>query len=93
MVVAGRSHLVIHGLVQGVSFRAYAREQANSLRLTGWVKNLSNGDVEAVAEGDPKSLLAFADWCRRGPPEARVESVKLDSADATGEFKAFDIVR
>jgi acylphosphatase len=92
-VAGSRSHLVIHGLVQGVSFRAYAREEARKLELTGWVKNLTNGDVEAVAEGDPKSLAAFADWCQKGPPEARVVSVKVDSAPATGEFQSFAIVR
>jgi len=92
-VAGSRSHLVIHGLVQGVSFRAYACEEAQRLHLTGWVKNLPNGDVEAVAEGDPKELEAFAAWCRRGPSHAHVLSVKQDVVPATGEFSTFAIVK
>jgi acylphosphatase len=57
------------------------------------VKNLPNGDVEAIAEGEPGELQAFAAWCGHGPPEARVESVKQETDTATGEFPSFAIVR
>jgi acylphosphatase len=92
-VAGSRFHLVIRGLVQGVSFRAYAREEARRLQLTGWVKNLPNGDVEAVAEGEARQLESFAAWCAHGPSEARVESVKQETVPATGEFTSFAIVR
>lgn len=88
-----RTHLVIRGLVQGVSYRAAARAEALRLGLTGWVKNLPNGDVEAVAEGDPTRLEQFVAWCHRGPEEARVESVKAQSASGTGEFSTFAVTR
>ncbi|MBL8952427.1 MAG: acylphosphatase [Myxococcaceae bacterium] len=88
-----RAHLVISGLVQGVSYRASARFEAQRLKLTGWVRNLANGDVEAVAEGDPADIEQFVTWCRRGPEEARVESVKYAPAAATGEFSTFAVTR
>ena len=87
-----RAHLRIHGTVQGVSFRAYAREQARRLTLKGWVRNLPDGDVEAIAEGPPAEVEAFLAWCEKGPPEAEVESVTLsDPEPATGEFSSFEI--
>ncbi len=72
-----RVHLQIRGLVQGVSYRASTRAQALSLGLTGWVRNLPNGDVEAVAEGPTEAVEALVRWCRVGPEEARVTSVAV----------------
>jgi acylphosphatase len=92
-MAGSRVHLLIHGIVQGVSFRAYAREEAARLKLTGWVRNLSNGDVEAIAEGEDAALKKFVAWCHTGSPEARVESVKETSEPATGEFKNFSVTR
>ena len=88
-----RAHLVITGLVQGVSYRASARFEALRLKLTGWVRNLPNGDVEAIVEGEPTGVEQFIAWCRRGPEEAQVESVKHDAAPATGEFTTFAVTR
>ena len=88
-----RIHLVIRGLVQGVSYRASARAEALRLQLTGWVRNLPNGDVEALAEGPRSRLEQFVAWCRRGPDEAHVESVKEEAAAPTGEFSTFAVVR
>ena len=88
-----RAHLVITGLVQGVSYRASARFEAQRLKLTGWVRNLPNGDVEALAEGGPTHIEQFITWCRRGPEEARVESLKHEASAATGEFSAFVVTR
>lgn len=92
-MAGSRCHLVIHGLVQGVSFRYSAREEAQRLHLTGWVRNLPNGDVEAVAEGEQATLKKFVAWCHEGPSEAKVESVKEEVLPATGEFSTFAIVR
>lgn len=89
-----RAHLRIHGLVQGVSFRASARDEATRLKLTGWVRNLDDGDVEALAEGTPDDVDHFIQWCHTGPKHAEVESVTIDEDEsATGEFKAFEVVR
>lgn len=64
------------------------------LKLTGWVRNLDDGDVEALAEGSPDDVDHFIQWCHRGPTYAEVESVTLSDGDAaTGEFKSFEVVR
>jgi len=68
-------HLRIVGLVQGVSFRASARDQAVSLGLKGWVRNVPDGAVEAHASGDEGTIETFVAWFRTGPPEAQVTSV------------------
>jgi len=86
-----RAHLTISGRVQGVFFRGTARQEARNLGLTGWVRNIYNGDVEAVAEGREESVMAFIDWCRRGPPMARVTDVKVEWEEPTGEFENFNI--
>lgn len=69
-----------------------AREEAARLDLAGWVRNLLNGAVEVVAEGDRDNVDKFLAWCRRGPSYARVMSVKEEYSDATGEFDSFEIV-
>jgi acylphosphatase len=68
-------HLCIRGRVQGVGFRDALSREAERLGLTGWVRNRTAGDVEAVAQGAPAGLDALVAWARRGPPAARVERV------------------
>jgi acylphosphatase len=74
-VDAVRRHLWISGRVQGVAFRAYARQAAMQLGVAGWVRNLGDGRVEVVAEGEPAAVDDFERWARRGPPAARVARV------------------
>lgn len=88
-----RVSLRIKGRVQGVFYRQSAKEEAERLGLTGWVRNLPDGDVEAVAEGAPEQLSRFLEWCRRGPPAARVTDVEERHEEATGEFPGFRVVR
>ena len=88
-----RIHLHIRGLVQGVSYRATARAEAQRLGLSGWVRNLPSGDVEAVAEGDAAAVERFVAWCRRGPEEAVVEGVEAKDEAPTGERGGFAVVR
>ncbi len=90
-MAGSRAHLVIHGRVQGVGFRHNARAVATRLHLTGWVKNLPSGDVEALAEGPTENLKSFIDWCRNGPEHAQVESLEQDVSTGTGEFSTFAI--
>ena len=71
-------HLVVSGRVQGVWFRAGTREQALQHGLCGWVKNCSNGTVEIHAEGEKEALEHFIDWCRKGPPAARVTALDIE---------------
>lgn len=68
---------IISGLVQGVFYRASTREQALSLGLKGWVKNLRDGRVEAVACGDMEQLARFESWLQMGPPMAQVNNVDI----------------
>ena len=88
-----RVNLIITGLVQGVFFRASTLERAQSLNLNGWVKNLSDGSVEVVAEGPRYGLEDFVTWCRQGPPAAEVKDVIVRWATHLDEFRTFMIVR
>ena len=73
-----RLHAVITGRVQGVSFRYYVVEQAETLYLSGWVRNLWNGAVEVVAEGERQNLETLLEALRNGPPMANVADVNFD---------------
>ncbi len=88
-----RASLRIRGKVQGVFYRESARTEALRLGLTGWVRNLTDGSVEAVVEGPPEALEAFVTWCRRGPSQARVTDVERADAEARGEFSTFTVER
>lgn len=86
-----RLHLYIIGRVQGVYFRDSTRELAESLGLTGYVKNLPDGRVEAVVEGEKDSVDRLAQWCHSGPPRAIVSSVEIHNESYKGEFEIFGI--
>jgi acylphosphatase len=88
-----RVSLRIQGRVQGVFFRESARQEATRLGLTGWVKNLSSGDVELLAEGPRDQLESFVGWCRHGPPTAKVSDVMAAYSMGTGEFERFAVER
>jgi acylphosphatase len=72
----------VSGLVQGVAFRAYARQQALALGLRGHARNLSDGRVEVVAAGEAAAIDALAAWLHRGSPWARVDAVVREQLDA-----------
>ncbi|MDD5751378.1 MAG: acylphosphatase [Candidatus Peribacteraceae bacterium] len=82
----------ITGLVQGVFFRAHAKEQADTRGLRGWVRNSKDGTVEIHAEGTEESLKELEAWCHRGPPEARVENVQSQNA-LEEQHRSFEILR
>jgi acylphosphatase len=86
-----RAHILVSGKVQGVFFRDSAREQAERLGLSGWVRNRPDGKVEVVVEGDPERLREMTAWCEEGSRPARVESVEVDYGAATGEFRGFEV--
>jgi acylphosphatase len=87
-----RAHIVISGRVQGVAFRIATVEEAQRLGgLQGWVRNLRDGRVEAVAEGERPKVEALVAWCRHGPPPARVADVQVSWEPAQGGLGAFDI--
>jgi len=74
---------IVSGRVQGVYYRAATVERATQLGLSGWVKNLSDGRVEAVASGPLEALTEFAAWLWQGPPAARVASVQVEEWTGT----------
>lgn len=88
-----RAGLRIRGKVQGVFYRESARTEALRLGLTGQVRNLSDGSVEAVVEGTPEAIEAFVTWCHRGPPQAQVSGVERVDGEARGEFSTFTVER
>jgi acylphosphatase len=71
-------HVIVTGTVQGVGFRAAAVRVARSVGVAGWIRNLTDGSVEAVFSGAADAVDAAVDWCHTGPDEARVDSVAID---------------
>ena len=84
-----RAYILVSGRVQGVGFRFRTQVEARKLSLTGFARNVSNGDVEIIAEGEEESLKQLIDFCKKGPLIARVEKVRLEFADYKGEFQDF----
>jgi acylphosphatase len=82
---------VVSGRVQGVGFRYFALDVARRENLTGIVRNLPDGRVEAIAEGDEESLQRFEAALRRGPSHARVEHMEVDSMPPTGSYVGFGV--
>lgn len=82
--------LVIHGRVQGVFFRDSMRREAQNLALAGWVRNRSDGTVEAAVQGEPAAVDAIVCWAQRGPQHAQVERVDINSDD--GSYTGFEVI-
>lgn len=82
---------VVHGRVQGVSFRYYTLREARRLGLVGWVANRPDGTVGLEAEGEPAALAALESWLHEGPTYAKVTRVESQRGTATGEFDAFRV--
>ena len=88
-----RARIVINGLVQGVFFRRETTDFAKRLGLAGWVRNLADGRVETIAEGEKAKLDELIRFCHQGPPGARVRRVEVEWLEYTGEFRGFRIIR
>jgi acylphosphatase len=86
-----RANLIIDGRVQGVAYRYFVRDIAYYLGLTGWVKNLHDGKVEAVFEGDKEKIEEAIMKCRQGPPLALVTEIEVEWENHTGAFSDFSI--
>lgn len=88
-----RVHVFVSGRVQGVFFRAFAKNEADKLGLKGVARNLADGRVEVVAEGNKEELKQFLDILKSQHPFAIVSNIEIKWSDATKEFDGFDIVR
>jgi acylphosphatase len=86
-----RVHVYVSGIVQGVFFRAAARRVAADLNLTGWVRNMEDGRVEAVLEGVDENVEKMLAWCRIGPRGSRVDNIATKEEHFSGGFKDFSI--
>lgn len=86
-----RKRVVISGRVQGVAFRAYTKRAAAKVNATGWVRNLPDGNVEAVFEGSQEAVSSLLLWCKKGSPFGRVDQVTVYDESPTGEFRDFRI--
>jgi len=86
-----RAHIFVSGLVQGVFYRAEARERAKKLGLFGWVRNLADGRVEVLVEGEKSKIEKLIEWLNQGPQLAQVEKVEVEWEDFKGEFDDFEI--
>ena len=83
-------HLLIHGRVQGVFFRQSMQREAQYQGVSGWVRNRSDGAVEAVVQGEPAAVEAILRWSRRGPERAHVERVEIGEGD--GDYSGFEVI-
>jgi len=83
-------HLVIHGRVQGVYFRDSMRREAQRLGVAGWVRNRSDGSVEAAVQGEPADVDAIVRWARHGPEFAQVERIAIEPHD--GSYSNFEVI-
>lgn len=86
-------HAIVHGFVQGVSFRYYTQQMANRLGVVGWVRNLPDGTVEVVAEGDKASLEQLVAFLQHGPTHAIVKNVDFSWGAPSLQFKEFLVTR
>jgi acylphosphatase len=86
-----RAHVFVSGRVQGVFFRSETKHKADRYDVKGWVRNLPDGRVEAVFEGEEEAVKALIEFCKRGPRGAMVTNVDLRWENLTGEFDAFKV--
>ena len=91
-MIQKRIHIFIIGRVQGVFFRQSTRVMAIKNNVTGWIRNLDDGRVEIVAEGEESNINSLTDWCKTGPANSRVDEFELLDEDSTGEFENFDVI-
>lgn len=88
-----RTMVIVKGIVQGVNFRHFTRQNALRFEVKGWVQNLPDGSVEGCFEGDESNVRSLVEWCRMGPSASRVDEVVARQGEYTGEFDDFAIRR
>ena len=91
-VMLERRRVIISGRVQGVSFREFTRVRAVELGLCGWVRNLADGRVEALIEGESEPVAALLELVKAGPPAARVANIEEEAETPTGDLSTFEIM-
>jgi len=89
--VKTRAHVFVSGRVQGVFFRSETKREARKHGVNGWVRNLPDDRVEAVFEGEEENVKKLLEFCRRGPPGARVTNTQVTWESYSGEFRDLEI--
>ena len=87
-----RAHVIVSGRVQGVFFRSRTMTKAREVEATGWVRNLQDGRVEAIFEGDREAVEEMITFCKTGPPGALVKDVEVRWETYTGEYRDFTVI-
>jgi acylphosphatase len=88
-----RVHFVAKGRVQGVAYRASARDRAHHHGVVGWVRNLPSGDVEGLVEGEASAVDSFLAWAAKGPPGAYVDELQIGDEEVASDLTRFEIRR
>lgn len=91
MEANARAHVIIHGRVQGVCFRLETQKAARQCGAAGWVRNLPDGNVEAVMEGPREAVEVLLNWCGHGSRMARVDKVDITRESYIGEYETFEV--
>jgi len=86
-----RVHVIVEGKVQGVFFRQHTKEEAQLRNLKGWIRNLPDGRVEAIFEGESKAIEEIIEFCKTGPRNAYVTKIDIKYEEYRGEFDNFKI--
>lgn len=84
-----QAHIIVSGYVQGVWYRKFVKTNATKLRLGGWVRNTTNGKVEAVLQGEKKAIDNMIELCHKGPPFAEVKNVEVEWGEGKDKFRDF----
>lgn len=87
-----KKHIYITGRVQGVGFRHFTRKNAESLGVKGWVKNLSDGRVEAVFQGTENKVKELIERCKEGPRSSYVKDIEVTDADDSKDHSSFEVI-
>ncbi len=87
-----RAHVLISGKVQGVFYRVNTKRMADKLGVKGWIRNLPDGRVEAVFEGDEEAVKRLISWCWIGPPGAKVTNIEVEWEEYLGEYESFKVL-
>jgi acylphosphatase len=85
--------LIVQGTVQGVFFRQFVKEHADKLKLKGFVRNLENGDVEIIVEGEHDAIERLGNICKEGPKHAQIRNVVIEERKWSGDFEGFKVLR
>ncbi len=88
-----RAHVLVSGTVQGVFFRESTRKMAEKMNVSGWIRNLPDGRVEALFEGDEENVKKILEWAKEGPPSAKVEDIGIHYEEYEGESRGFRVLQ